>query len=136
MASRRCTPSDTNVWPALPLQSARSNVNAVNVLGYSYAPELVDEVMRANASFGFDVKPRYDNVSATLLSRSDQWPFLLHGVPAIWFFSGLHPDYHTPADRPDKINYPKMTRIARLAHQTSWALAQRDSRPKLSRPAS
>ena len=129
-------PNGGNRFQGLPLQSAQSNVNALNVLGYSYAPELVDEVMRANASFGFDVKPRYDNVSATLLSRSDQWPFLLHGVPAIWFFSGLHPDYHTPADRPDKINYPKMTRIARLAHQTSWALAQRDSRPKLSRPVS
>ena len=124
-----------NRFEGLPPQSAQSNENAVNVLGYSYAPELTDEVVRANAPFGLDVKQRYDNISATLLSRSDQWPFLVRGVPAMWFFGGLHPDYHTPGDRPEKINYPKLARIARLMHQTSWLLAQRDRRPKLSRPA-
>jgi Zn-dependent M28 family amino/carboxypeptidase len=129
-------PSDGGVrFQGLPAQTAQSNRNAVNVLGYSYAAELSDEVVRANAAFGLDVKQRYDNIAATLLSRSDQWPFLQHGVPAIWFFSGLHPDYHTPADRPEKIDYPKMTRIVRLVHQTSWALAQRDGRPKLTQPA-
>lgn len=122
-------------FEGLPPQSAQSNENAVNILGYSYAPELTDEVERANALFGLEVKQRYDNVSATLLSRSDQWPFLVHGIPAIWFFSGLHPDYHTPADRPEKINYTKLARIARLVHQMSWSLAQRDRRPKLSQPA-
>ena len=122
-------------FQGLPPQSAQSNENAVNVLGYSYAPELTEEVVRANAPFGLDVKQRYDNVSASLLSRSDQWPFLLHGIPAIWFFSGLHPDYHTSADRPEKITYAKLARIARLVHQTSWALVQGDRRPTLARPA-
>jgi Zn-dependent M28 family amino/carboxypeptidase len=122
-------------FQGLPPQSARSNEDAVNVLGYSYAPELAEEVVRANASFRLDVRQRYDNVAATLLSRSDQWPFLLQGVPAVWFFSGLHTDYHTPADRPEKINYAKLTRIARLIHQTSWALAQQARRPRLAQPA-
>jgi len=124
-----------NRFRGLPLQSAQSNENAVNVLGYSYAPELAEEVVQANAPFRLDVKQRYDNVTATLLSRSDQWPFLLHGIPAIWFFSGLHADYHTPADRPEKINYTKLERIVRLIHQTSWGLAQKDRRPKLAQPA-
>jgi Peptidase family M28 len=128
-------PSDGGArFQGLPAQTSQSNRNAVNVLGYSYAAELSDEVVRANAAFGLEVKQRYDNVAATLLSRSDQWPFLQRGVPAIWVFSGLHPDYHTPADRLEKINYPKMTRIVRLVHQTSWALAQRDGRPKLTQP--
>jgi Peptidase family M28 len=117
-----------------PQQSAVSNENAVNLLGYSYAPDLSEDVEEANASFGLELKRRYDNTSASLLSRSDQWPFLQHGVPAIWFHTGLHPDYHTPGDRAEKINYQKLTRIVRLVHQTSWLIAQGDSRPKLAHP--
>ena len=44
---------------------------------------------------------------------------------------GLHPDYHTPQDRPERINYPKMERIVRLVHQASWDLAQQPDRPRL-----
>ncbi len=44
---------------------------------------------------------------------------------------GLHPDYHTPRDRPEKINCDKMETIARLIHQMSWDLANQDGRPKL-----
>jgi hypothetical protein len=110
----------------LEVQSARSNENAVNLLGYTYAPELSDEVTRANAAVRLEIKRRYDETSANLIRRSDQWPFLRRGIPAVWFFTGLHPDYHTPADRSDKINYAKMTRVVRLVHQTSWLLAERE----------
>jgi hypothetical protein len=110
----------------LEVQAARSNENAVNLLGYSYSPELSDEVTRANSALGLEVKRRYDDSVANLIRRSDQWPFLQRGVPAVWFFTGLHPDYHTPADRPEKINYDKMARVVRLVHQTSWLLAERD----------
>ena len=69
------------------------------------------------------MKLRYDNNSSNLLRRSDQWPFLQNGVPALWFHTGLHPDYHTQYDRPEKVNYEKMEKIARLVHQASWVLA-------------
>jgi Zn-dependent M28 family amino/carboxypeptidase len=62
--------------------------------------------------------------------RSDQWPFLQNGVPALGFMTGLHPDYHTQYDRPEKINYAKMEKIARLIHQASWDIANADARPK------
>jgi hypothetical protein len=48
----------------------------------------------------------------------------------LWFHTGLHPDYHTQFDRPEKIDYAKMERIARLVHQASWNLAQADGRPR------
>jgi len=62
--------------------------------------------------------------------RSDQWSFLQSGVPAVGIFTGLHPDYHTPYDRPEKINYEKLEKIARLVHQASWGLANAATRPK------
>ena len=72
----------------------------------------------------------YDNNASNLLRRSDQWPFLQNGVPAIFFHTGLHPDYHTPYDRPEKINYQKLETIARLVHQVAWNIAQNPSRPR------
>ena len=43
----------------------------------------------------------YDNNVSNLIRRSDSWPFIQKGVPAIWFHTGLHPDYHTVFDRPE-----------------------------------
>ena len=81
------------------------------------------------------LKKNYDNNVSQLIRRSDSWPFLQHGVPAIWFHTGLHPDYHLVTDQADRINYPKMERIARLVHQTSWDLAAAAARPTLIRRA-
>ena len=120
-------------------QSAASNSNATNILGYSRTPDLASQVEAAN-TFGLELKMRYDNNESNLLRRSDHWPFLQNGVPAVWFHTGLHPDYHRAGDTRERIEYEKMTRIVRLVHQTSWNVAQGDARPSLqemgSRPRS
>jgi Zn-dependent M28 family amino/carboxypeptidase len=112
------------------VQTAESNNNAVNLMGFSRVPDITAAVDKANASIGLEVKKRYDNNSSNLVRRSDQWPFLQRGVPAVGFMTGLHPDYHTQYDRPEKINYVKMEKIARLVHQASWDLANADAKPK------
>jgi hypothetical protein len=114
----------------LPVQTSASNENTVTLLGWSRST-LTEAAEKANARFHLTLKKNYDNNISQLLRRSDSWPFLQHGVPAIWFHTGLHPDYHLTTDTYDRINYPKMERIARLVHQLSWDLAQTSSRPKL-----
>ncbi|MCG8696849.1 MAG: M28 family peptidase, partial [Bacteroidales bacterium] len=57
---------------------------------------------------------------------SDHYHFKKQGIPALIFFTGLHPDYHTPADTPDKINYDKLTRITQLSFLSVWNLANSD----------
>jgi Zn-dependent M28 family amino/carboxypeptidase len=116
----------------LPVQSAESNDNSVTLLGWSRSGELTAAIERANQSYGLRLKKEYDNNPSNLLRRSDHWPFLQHGVPGIWFHTGLHPDYHTVNDRPERINYPKMEKITRLVHQVSWDLAQGGTRPRVS----
>jgi hypothetical protein len=111
-------------FAGLTVQSAESNANSVNIIGQSRQPALKAAIEQANRAFGLTLKMDLDNNASNLLRRSDQWPFLQRGVPAIWFHTGLHPDYHTVNDRPEKINYDKMERIARLVHQVSWDLAQ------------
>ena len=114
----------------LPAQTASSNLNAVNILGYSKSTDLRQAVERANLT-ELDVRFRYDDNPSNLLRRSDQWPFLSRGVPALFVHTGLHADYHTSRDVPEKLNYEKMTRIVQLAYQLSWNLANNPDRPAL-----
>lgn len=60
--------------------------------------------------------------------RSDHYNFAKHGIPVIFYFSGVHEDYHGPGDTPDKIRYPKMSEIGRLVFLTSWEVANRDDK--------
>lgn len=115
----------------LELQTAESNRNAVNVIGTTRSADLKAAIERANRDIRLELKYRYDNNVSNLMRRSDHWPFLQRGVPAVWFHTGLHPDYHTAYDRPEKIDYEKVERIARLVYQASWDLANADARPAL-----
>jgi hypothetical protein len=112
-------------------QTAASNANAVHIMGYSFNPELAELVRRANREIDLTLRMEYDNNRSNLVRRSDQWPFLQRRVPALFFHTGLHPDYHTTGDRPERIEYPKMERIARLVYQASWELAVIDSPPTM-----
>jgi hypothetical protein len=112
-------------------QTAESNENAVNLVGDTYSAELYAEVEKANQAIRLELETGYDNNATNILRRSDQWPFLQRGVPAILFWTGFHPDYHRVTDDPERINYEKMEKIVRLVHQLSWNLAQQDSRPKM-----
>ena len=117
----------------LPVQTGESNKNSTTLLGWSRSASLTAAVERANARYKLTLKKNYDNNASQLLRRSDSWAFLQHGVPAVWFHNGLHPDYHLTSDTPDRLNYEKMERIAKLVHQLSWNLAQASERPTLTR---
>lgn len=60
--------------------------------------------------------------------RSDHYNFAEKGIPAVFFFSGVHKDYHKPTDTHDKIQFEKMTTITQLVFYTAWELASRDKR--------
>lgn len=58
--------------------------------------------------------------------RSDHYNFARKGVPIIFYFDGIHVDYHKPTDTWDKINYDVMEKRARLVFMTAWEMANRD----------
>ena len=124
-------PQSAGRFRGLDVQTAASNDNATNVIGTTRSPGLKDAIERANGGIGLTLRLRYDNNISQLMRRSDHWPFLNRGVPAVWFHTGLHPDYHTPNDDADRINYVKMEKVTRLVHQASWDLAQQPGRPML-----
>lgn len=61
--------------------------------------------------------------------RSDHYNFAKHGIPIIFYFNGVHADYHKPGDTPDKIEYDLLAKRAQLAFATAWELANRENRP-------
>lgn len=67
--------------------------------------------------------------------RSDHYNFAKHGVPIIFYFNGVHADYHQPGDEVSKINFPLLAKRAQLVFYTGWELANRDKRPVVDAPA-
>jgi Zn-dependent M28 family amino/carboxypeptidase len=60
--------------------------------------------------------------------RSDHYNFARKGVPAVFYFSGVHEDYHGPGDTVDKIRFELLHQRALLAFHTAWILANRAER--------
>jgi Zn-dependent M28 family amino/carboxypeptidase len=62
--------------------------------------------------------------------RSDHYNFARKGVPILFFFNGVHPDYHQVTDSPDKINSEKEARIIRLLFYLGQEVANAPGRPQ------
>jgi aminopeptidase YwaD len=67
--------------------------------------------------------------SASLLPNSDHFSFYQKKVPVLFFWTGLHPDYHRPSDTADKINVRGMRRVVDLAEEVVGELAAMPQRP-------
>ncbi len=63
--------------------------------------------------------------------RSDHFNYAVNGIPIVFWFDGVHEDYHQPGDEPQKIDYAKMERISRTIFLTLWELADLKERPKV-----
>ena len=67
--------------------------------------------------------------------RSDHYNFARKGVPIIFYFDGIHGDYHKPTDTPDKINYDLLLKRTLLVFYTAWEIANRNDILKRNLPA-
>ena len=60
--------------------------------------------------------------------RSDHYNFAKNKIPIIFYFNGVHEDYHKPTDTPDKINYEILAKRTKLIFYTAWEIANRENR--------
>ncbi|HYH80346.1 MAG TPA: M20/M25/M40 family metallo-hydrolase, partial [Longimicrobium sp.] len=127
--------------PTLPLAQTVANINidmigrnnpdSVVVIGKSYSTlgATVNAVQRAHPDLHLtladDLWPQ-----ERFFFRSDHYHFARKEVPSIFFFSGVHADYHRPSDEVDKVDFDKLTRIARMAFFTAWEVANAPGRPQ------
>ena len=105
--------------------------NRLNLIGALYSPDYDRVVHQENRAVGLTLDDRFDHESAlNVFFRSDQFPFVLHDIPAFWFFTGFHPDYHHTTDTVEKINFVKMRKILQLAYLTAWRFGEDESVPR------
>ncbi|MFM7328420.1 MAG: M28 family peptidase [Bacteroidota bacterium] len=82
------------------------------------------------ATLGMDLDYTYNdqNHPERLYYRSDHWNFAKNKVPIIFYFDGIHEDYHKVSDEVSKIDFDILERRARLVFHTAWEIANREGR--------
>lgn len=90
-----------------------------------------EEVNTKFTKLALDYKYNDRNDPERIYFRSDHYNFAKKGIPSIFFFNGIHEDYHLPSDTPDKIEYDALAKRAQLAFALAWELANRKERIKV-----
>ena len=65
----------------------------------------------------------------SIYTRSDHYSYASKGIPIIFYFTGLHKDYHFVTDEVSKIEFPKLARVTQLVHATAQRVANLDHAP-------
>jgi Zn-dependent M28 family amino/carboxypeptidase len=115
------------------LQIPTDTTNEVNLVGGYYSPDLLASIERENRTVGLRLNTKFDrDHQLNVLFRCDHLPFLAAGVPAVWLFGGFHPGYHEPTDTVEKLNFPKMEYVIRLAYLVALEIANAPTGPRFS----
>lgn len=93
--------------------------------------EVSEKINSAYSNFNLDYRYNDDADPNRFYYRSDHYNFAKNGIPVIFYFSGVHEDYHKSTDTVEKIDFDKTARIARLVFYTAWELANREERIQL-----
>ena len=132
------TVTDLNVDMIGRTDEFHTNPNYIYVIGSNM---LSDELHNLNEAAGkemgdvfLDYKYNSKEDPNRFYYRSDHYNFAKNGVPSIFYFSGVHADYHKPSDTADKIDFDKMQKITELIFRTSWKVSNADHRPVVNHP--
>lgn len=107
--------------------------NYAYIIGADIISSGIDSTLKAaNAlSGGIELDMEYNDLEDPnqFYRRSDHWNFGRFSIPFVFFFTGVHDDYHRPGDEVHKIRFDKMSRIARTIYGTTVLLANDDQKP-------
>ena len=118
--------------PRVQTEISPDTSNELGLIGTHYSPDYRAVVERNNEMVGLKLNYKWDRDSSNqVLFRSDQYPFLQHDIPGVWWFTGFHPDYHQITDTVEKINFVKMVKILKLAYASGFDFADSPNVPKL-----
>lgn len=133
MIGRSKAPGDTD-----PRNADLTGPDAVQVIGLKrMSTDLAKWAHAANGKLhGIEYREDYDipNDPQSLFTRSDHYRYALKGIPVLFWFSGLHADYHQPDDEIDRIDFRKLCRVAQTVYTTAFEVANQPARPKVDLP--
>jgi len=128
--------------PPLPLGSATAMLNmdmigrmrekSLTVGGVESGSGLRSVVESVAKAYPFELQTG----SQAVYGSSDHTAFLAHGIPSLFFFTGLHADYHRPSDTADKIEKRNTALIADMVAEITASLAEAPTRPVFRRQSS
>lgn len=104
----------------------RNSQRAMDVIGDGYGKGMRERVEQANRRYDLDL--RFGGLEYA--GNSDHDTFYAIDVPFLFFFTGVHEDYHRPGDEAGKLDYRRMQRIVRMAYRLVEQLANADERPR------
>lgn len=120
------TIADLNIDMIGRIDNHHDHPNYVYVIGSDMiSSDLHDINLEANEKYvGLELDYKYNTVDDPnrYYYRSDHYNFAKHGIPSIFYFSGVHEDYHKSTDTVDKINFEKVETITKLVFFTAWEL--------------
>ncbi|MDJ0645594.1 MAG: M28 family metallopeptidase [Flavobacteriaceae bacterium] len=93
--------------------------------------ELSEAVNKKYVNLELDYTYNDENDPNRFYYRSDHYNFAKNGIPIIFYFNGVHEDYHKPTDTADKIRYDLLQKRTQLIFYTAWELANRENRIKI-----
>jgi hypothetical protein len=110
-----------------------SDNNFVYIIGSDMLSSDLDRIgKKANKDYvKMNLDEKYNNRTDPnrFYYRSDHYNFAKHGIPVIFYFNGVHDDYHQPGDEISKIDFPILAKRAKLVYFTAWELANGAKRP-------
>jgi Zn-dependent M28 family amino/carboxypeptidase len=90
--------------------------------------DVSEEVAKKHSDLFLDYTYNDENDPNRFYYRSDHYNFAKNNIPVIFYFNGVHADYHKISDTPDKIEYDLMEKRTRLIFHTAWEIANREGR--------
>jgi hypothetical protein len=110
-----------------------SKANEIYVIGSEMMSSTLAAVTKGtnNAFLKLDYNYKYDDPKDPnrFFFRSDHFNYAQNGIPIVFWFDGVHEDYHQPSDHADKIDYQKMEKVTRTIFLTMWEIADLRTRP-------
>jgi Zn-dependent M28 family amino/carboxypeptidase len=94
--------------------------------------DISEEINKKHIGLNLDYTFNEEDDPNRYYYRSDHYNFAKNNIPVIFYFNGVHEDYHKTTDTVEKIDFQKIENITRLVFLTAWELANRDERIILS----
>lgn len=106
---------------------SRNGKDSLQIEGADVNPDVAAIMLKENEKIGLKYIPTGDEFSGS----SDHHSFFVKGISSVDIFAGLHKDYHTVRDNPDKIDHDKAARITRLVYRSVRVMANEKRRYKI-----
>ena len=124
--------------PLFPLKETIAMLNLDMISRNGDTLQLIGE--KENPDLAMIVKKEIKNYPLTVVDSddhyiggSDHYNFYINGVSSLFFFTGIHKDYHKVTDNPDSVDHLKASNVSKLVFQTAWIIANNKNYYKINK---